>query len=175
MSNSATKVETTIAELVVAFPAAFTLDPTLVRPVKLGIKDDIYTQSAISRRRITAALRSYCNSVDYLRVSTEGAVRIDLTGEPAGTVTTTEARHATERLASLVKVAAKRASKVASASSGVQTPKDAGTESPRAATAAPKTPDITNCTLAAEPTTPGPKRLSLGDLKRAAAARKAMR
>jgi sRNA-binding protein len=66
MSNIATKVETTIAELVVAFPAAFTLDPTLVRPVKLGIKDEIYTQSAISRRRITAALRSYCNSVHYL-------------------------------------------------------------------------------------------------------------
>jgi ProQ/FINO family len=36
-------------------------------------------KSAVSRRRITAALRSYCNSVHYLRVSTEGAVRIDLT------------------------------------------------------------------------------------------------
>ena len=55
--------------------------------VKLGIKDDIYAQSAVSRRRITAALRSYCNSVHYLRASTEGAVRIGLTGEPAGTVT----------------------------------------------------------------------------------------
>jgi sRNA-binding protein len=99
-------------------------------------------------------------------------VRIDLTGEPAGTVTTTEARHATERLALLVKVAAKRASKVAGASSGAQTPKGAGTESPRAATAAPK---ARIRALAAEPTTPGPKRLSLGDLKRAAAARKAIR
>jgi ProP effector len=175
MSKSATKLETTIAELVVAFPAAFTLDPTLVRPFKLGIKDDICTQSAISRRRITAALRSYCNSMHYLRVSTEGAVRIDLTGEPAGTVTTTEARHATERQASLVKVAATRASKAASASRGAQTPKGSGTESLRPATAAPKAPDISNRTLATEPTTPGPKRLSLGDLKRAAVARKAMR
>ena len=175
MSNSATKPETVIAELVVAFPAAFTLDPTLVRPVKLGIKDDIYAQSAISRRRITAALRSYCNSVHYLRASTEGAVRIDLTGEPAGTVTATEARHATERLSSLAKVAAKRASKVASASSGAQTPRGTGTESPRAATAAPKATDIRKGTLATEPTTLGQKRLSLGDLKRAAAARKARR
>jgi sRNA-binding protein len=66
MSNSATKAETAIAELVVAFPAAFTLDPTLVRPLKLGIKDDIYAQSAISRRHIKAALRCYCNSVHYL-------------------------------------------------------------------------------------------------------------
>jgi sRNA-binding protein len=69
---------------VAAFPAAFTLDRTLVRPVKLGIKDDLYGQCAISHRRITAALRSYCNSVHYLRASTEGAVRIDLAGDPAG-------------------------------------------------------------------------------------------
>ena len=175
MSNSATKAETAIAELVVAFPAAFTLDPTLVRPLKLGIKDDIYAQSAISRRHIKAALRSYCNSVHYLGASTEGAMRIDLTGEPAGTVTATEARHATERLAALAKVAAKRASKVASTSRGGQTPKGAGTESPRAATATPKVGNINNRTLAIEPITPGPKRLSLADLKRAAAARKAMR
>jgi ProP effector len=169
MSNNAT-METAIAELAVAFPAAFTLDPTLVRPFKLGIKDDIYAQSAISRRRITAALRSYCNSVHYLRASTEGAVRIDLTGEPAGTVTATEARHATERVSSLVKEAAKRASKAASASRGAQTPKGTGS-----ATAAPKASDIRKRTLATEPTTPRQKRLSLGDLKRAAAARKAMR
>ena len=113
MNKSVGKVEITIAELVAAFPAAFTLDRTLVRPVKLGIKDDLYGQSAISHRRITAALRSYCNSVHYLRASTEGTVRIDLAGEPAGTVTATQARHATERLAALAKIAAKRASKVA--------------------------------------------------------------
>jgi ProP effector len=177
MSNSATKAETAIAELVVAFPAAFTLDPTLVRQLKLGIKDDIYAQSAISRRHIKAALRSYCNSVHYLGASTEGAMRIDLTGEPAGTVTATEARHATERLAVLAKVAAKRGGKVASASKGAKTPRGAGTgkPSPRAATAAPKASDISNRRLPAEPATPGQKRLSLGDLKRAAAARKAMR
>jgi ProP effector len=175
MSNSAAKVETAIAELAAAFPAAFTLDPTLVRPVKLGIKDGLYAQSAISHRRITATLRSYCNGVHYLRASTEGAVRIDLTGEPAGTVTATEARHATERVSSLAKVAAKRASKVAGALRGAQTPKGTATESPRAATAAPKASDIRKGTLATEPTTPGQKRLSLGDLKRAAAARKARR
>jgi ProP effector len=175
MSKSVGKVEITIAELVAAFPAAFTLDRTLVRPVKLGIKDDLYGQCAISHRRITAALRSYCNSVHYLRASTEGAVRIDLAGEPAGAVTATQARHATEGLAA--KIGAKRASKVASATMSTQTPKGTGTGklSPRAATAAPKGSDISKRTLAAEPDTSGQKRLSLGDLKRAAAARKAMR
>jgi sRNA-binding protein len=60
MSNRATKVETAIAELVVAFPAAFTLDPTLVRPVKLGIRNDIYAQSAISRRHGRLTSRTCC-------------------------------------------------------------------------------------------------------------------
>ena len=77
MTKSVTKVETAIAELVAAFPAAFTLDPTLVRPLKLGIKDDIYAQTTISRRRIKSALRSYCNSVHYLTTSMEGAMRIN--------------------------------------------------------------------------------------------------
>jgi hypothetical protein len=53
--------------------------------------------------------------------------------------TATEARHATERLAVLSKVAAKRAGKVASASRRAQMSRGAGTgkSSPRAATAAP--------------------------------------
>jgi sRNA-binding protein len=113
--------------------------------------------------------------VDYLRASMEGAERLDLTGKPAGTVTATEARHATERLAALAKVAAKRASKVASTSTGAQRSKRAGTESPPAASATPKASNISNRRVATEPTTPGQKRLSLGDLKRAAAARKAKR
>jgi ProP effector len=172
MSNSATKVETAIAELVAAFPAAFTLDPTLVRPVKLGIKDDLYAQCAISRRRITAALRSYCNSEHYLRASAEGAPRIDLAGERAGTVTATEARHATEGLA---KVAAKQAGKVASSPREPKTPKGARTGNP--SRPPPTVARIGNdtCRSTTEPATSGPKRLSLSDLKRAAAARKATR
>jgi hypothetical protein len=98
VSDSVTKVEAAISELVAAFPATFTLDPKLVRPVKLGIKNDLYGQSAFSRRRITAALRAYCNSAPYLTASIEGTVRIDLAGEPAGAVTATEARHAREAL-----------------------------------------------------------------------------
>jgi hypothetical protein len=39
----------------------------------------------------------------------------------------------------------------------------------------PKAHNTSKRTIAAEPTTPGRKRLSLGDLKRAAVARKAMR
>jgi ProP effector len=128
MSDSAAKVEAAISELVAAFPAAFTLDPMLVRPVKLGIKDDLCPQSTISRGRISAALRSYCHSVPYLTASTEGAIRIDLAGGPAGAVTATEAQHAMEELAALSKVVTKRARKVAGAPGNVQTPNRAAME-----------------------------------------------
>lgn len=72
----------TVSELVMAFPAAFTLDPTMLRPLKLGIKDALYAGSDISHRRITATLRSYCNSANYLTVSKHGAARVDLSGQP---------------------------------------------------------------------------------------------
>jgi RNA chaperone ProQ/FINO-like protein len=41
MSDGVTRVKAAISELVAAFPAVFTLDPMLVRPLKLGIKDDL--------------------------------------------------------------------------------------------------------------------------------------
>jgi sRNA-binding protein len=174
MSYRAIKVENTIAELAVAFSAAFTLDPTLVRPLKLCIKDDLHARSAISRRRITAALRSYCTSVHYLKASTEGALRIGLAGEPVGAVTAAEAQYATDRLLALTKVAA-AATKVASESRGGQAREGTDTEKPRVAAAVPKGGEISKRPVATEPATPGRKRLSLSDLKRAAAARKAIR
>jgi sRNA-binding protein len=69
------------------------------------------------------ALRSYCNGVNYLTASREGAVRVDLAGEPAGTVTGAEAEHAMEAIAVLAKVAAKRASEAARTPRGAQTAK----------------------------------------------------
>src|ERR1700730_1563731 len=91
----------TIAELVQQFPGAFSTEPAKVRPLKLGIRDDLYPQSVISHRRITAALRSYCNRVHYLKATMKGAVRIDIAGKPAGTVTADEAEHAKQKLAAL--------------------------------------------------------------------------
>jgi ProP effector len=69
-----------------------------VAEAKRGIRDDLYRQSVISHRRITAPLRSYCNRVQYLKATMEGAVRIDLAGKPAGTVTAVEAEHAKQKL-----------------------------------------------------------------------------
>jgi ProP effector len=169
MSDNVTKVGAAISELVAAFPATFTLDPKRVRPVKLGIKDDLYGQSAMSHRRITAALRTYCNSRQYLKASFEGAVRIDLAGVPSGAVTATEAQHAREALA---KSSTKGASKIAG-SRDTKTPKGIGMG--RAMPGAPNGTETSNHTPIAGAATPGQKRLSLSDLKRAAAARKANR
>jgi ProP effector len=142
MAGDGKNAEATIGEIVAAFPAAFTLDPALIRPLKLGIRDDLYATSDISHRRISAALARYCRSPSYLKVLAEGAVRVDLAGKPAGMVTAAEATAAR-------KPRVKR---------GAQAPKEDGPGEP--ATGA---------------VTPGQGRLSLGDLRRAAAARKSAR
>jgi ProQ/FINO family len=102
-----------------------------------------------------------------LTASAEGAARIDLTGQPAGTVSGTEAQHATEKLAALSKVATKRAREVAVAC-----------ERPNAQPGLPlrnrcygplrrrRMSDTSKHTPTAEPATMGQKHLSLSDLKR---------
>jgi sRNA-binding protein len=140
-------------------PSRFYASAGLVRPIKLGIRNDLYAQSAISRRRITAAL-----------ASTEGAVRIDLAGEPAGKVTATEARHARDGLAAHDE-AAVNDTKVANLPRGSQAPQGAGTGRSSPPEAASKGSSTGKRTPATD--NPGQKRLSLADLKRAAAARKA--
>jgi sRNA-binding protein len=167
-------IKATIIELAAAFPSAFNLDPTLVRPMKLGIKDDLFERSAISHRRIAAALRSYCNSLHYLRASTEGAVRIDLAGSPSGTVTATEARHAMEALATICKSTAKHESNIVSATSALPNRSRATKQSSPPAGMR-KGKDTGSRMPASIPTAPGQKRLSLSDLRLAAAARKAKR
>jgi ProP effector len=94
LSNRNAAIEATIAELVRQFPAAFAGEPSQVRPLKLGVLRDIFARSVISHRRITAALRSYCNSAHYLGASTVGAIQVDLAGAPAGNVTAKEAEYA---------------------------------------------------------------------------------
>lgn len=138
--------DATIAELVAAFQATFTLDTDQVRPLKNGVREELYDAAAqISHRRISAALARYCRSPSYLKAVKEGVARIGLDGEPAGQVTATEAEAARKQLAALGKrnKAAKEKEKAAA--------------KPAAAAAS------------------GPKRLSLSDLKKAAAARKQSR
>ena len=148
----------------------------LVRPVKLGIRNDLYAQSAISHRRIAAALRTYCNSVGYLKASVEGAVRVDLAGEPAGAVTATEALHARKALAAITEATAKDSGKIASSQSAPRPPEGDRIGHPSRVQAAQiKGSETSKRPPIAEAATPSRKRSSLSDLKLAAAARKAKR
>jgi sRNA-binding protein len=176
MANRTSKAEATISELAAAFPLAFALDPARARPLKLGVREDLRAQSAISHARIRSALGHYCNSEGYLRSSIEGAVRIDLAGTAAGEVTAKEAASALRRLAKIAK-------KAAAQNNDKETTKNM-TETTIQPTrpAARQTParDLANVTsvggakpaVAAAPKS-GPRRLGLDDLRRAAQARKA--
>ena len=67
MANRTSKAEATISELAAAFPQAFALDPAHARPLKLGVREDLRAQSAISHAQIRTALGHYCNSEGYSR------------------------------------------------------------------------------------------------------------
>lgn len=74
-----------------------------VQPLKIGIKQDLVkhlgTREDIvvgDKACMVTSLAYYVNSVFYQRNMIEGAIRIDLEGKPAGTVTAEEAKHSAE-------------------------------------------------------------------------------
>lgn len=79
-----------------AYPQTFSRDA--VKPLKIGIQEDLIADDRISRNKIKRALASYVRAPQYLRCLVEDAPRIGLDGQPAGTVSAEEAEHARERL-----------------------------------------------------------------------------
>ncbi|MCW8884804.1 MAG: ProQ/FinO family protein [Motiliproteus sp.] len=69
-----------------------------VRPLKIGIQEDLVADEKLSRGKIKRALASYVRSPHYYKSLQAGAERIDLNGEAAGTVTEQEAEHAKSML-----------------------------------------------------------------------------
>jgi ProP effector len=77
------------------YPAAFSQP----RPLKVGVAQDIRGEIlSMSRRAIRGFFRKYCKDAAYLRLLVEGVPRVDLRGQPCGTVTAAEAEFAAERL-----------------------------------------------------------------------------
>ena len=74
-----------------------------LHPLKIGIDRDIRERCPdVSLRTRNEFLRRYVRQARYLRLLTKpGAVRVDLDGNPAGTITEDQAQNATERLAQL--------------------------------------------------------------------------
>ncbi len=123
------------------FPNAFArLNDYRRRPLKIGVHLDIRAAIPdLDPIEISRALRYYVADVRYHRAVVEGAERIDLDGNPAGTVTAAEAENSKRSVAGMEAKLAQRRSRADS------------------------TPPATAL---------APKRLSLSDLKTAAASRK---
>lgn len=71
------------------FPNAFFSDPEKMRPLKIGIRYDLYAIFAqeYPKKAINRVLRLYTKGDDYFKVLTLGSQRVDLDGNPCGEVT----------------------------------------------------------------------------------------
>jgi len=151
-ANRKAKIERNIAELVRAFPLAFSADPERTKPLEIGIKQRIYARCTLSHREVGDALRRYTSRVAYLLTIIEGAVRVDLDGKANGQVTAQEAAYAAEQTKKTFAIAAREPMEKI-------TPKLPAAENDQP----PPTPGASK---------PGPQRLGLPGLQRAAAAQR---
>ena len=92
--------------LIETFPSAFFKKAREVKPLKIGILDDIldhYHRLEIppfSKRLLREGLHYYTGSTVYLRQQKANSPRIDLFGNEVDLVSDEQARYATETLAS---------------------------------------------------------------------------
>lgn len=82
--------------LLEAYPKTF--DRNNVRPLKIGIQEDLIADDKVSKNKIKRALASYVRSLNYYRSLREGVDRVDINGEPAGQVTKDESDYAKQKL-----------------------------------------------------------------------------
>lgn len=87
------------------YPSVFFSDPKKIKPLKIGIAQDIFAEldqfeePPISRKQCRLALRFYANQVDYIKtILVPGNYRIDLEGNKAGMVSEREAGSLKEKL-----------------------------------------------------------------------------
>lgn len=99
-----------LAYLATQFPACFGVTGA-AKPLKIGIFDDLVARLAddpkVSKTRLRSAVRHYTNSWRYLRCLKAGSQRLDLDGQPAGTVEPGHAEHAQQQLAEAKALVAK--------------------------------------------------------------------
>jgi sRNA-binding protein len=148
------KIERVMHDLLAAFPLAFSTEPRHIKPLAIGIRQQIFARCAFSHRVVGEALWRYTKCAAYLRTIVEGAVRVDLDGAASGNVTAQEAAYAAERIMTCLPVAAGK-------------PKDAiKSDTPAKA-------DMPQSLPVRDASKPGPRRFGLADLRQAAAARRA--
>jgi ProP effector len=148
-----TKALAAIVMFEAQWPKAFAVREVKRRPLQIGIDQAILAQlnGTLQPHEVTNALRVYVSSASYLKRMYVGAVRIDLNGGAAGTVTIEAAQKAAEELANrLLKADARRKARKAEERPTCSGGSAGGTVSVK------------------------PKRLGLADLRQLALARKAV-
>jgi len=101
---AATKKDEAVDPVVVAisrlqrlYPKAFPKRPDPKVPLKLGIHKDLHERIEtikLSKEEITEAVKTWCQGSRYWSCLVEETARLDLDGNPSGTVTVAEARFA---------------------------------------------------------------------------------
>ena len=97
---AAEKIRQLLAVLQARFPAAFPADTCAIRPLKIGIYEDLRAEFAgeYEPKLIGRVLAHHTRCFRYLRALSAGGLRVDLEGRPAGEVSLDQASHAAERL-----------------------------------------------------------------------------
>ncbi|WP_421863905.1 ProQ/FINO family protein [Motiliproteus sp.] len=85
-----------VAQISELYPETFNREA--VKPLKIGIQEDLLADAKLSKGKIKRALASYVRSPLYYKSLVAGADRVDLAGEAAGKVTEQEAEHAKSML-----------------------------------------------------------------------------
>ena len=85
-----------LALLIELYPQAFSR--TNIRPLKIGIQDDLIADEKVAKNKIKRALASYVRAPNYFRGMKLDVDRIDLAGQSAGKVTESEAEYAKTQL-----------------------------------------------------------------------------
>jgi ProP effector len=89
-----------IDKLAELFPHCFFGQTHLRRPLKIGIRDDIFARHPeLQTGRIRSALRTYAQNVSYWVLLTAGTPRVDLDGNVAGEVTIEDEQDAQRKIA----------------------------------------------------------------------------
>jgi ProP effector len=103
-----TIVTETFAILTGRFSRCF--NPRKRRPLKVKIHADILARCPdLDPCYLRVTLAAYTNNLGYLRAMQVGATRVDLDGNPAGEVTSTDSEHAKAKLAAKEKVKQRKA------------------------------------------------------------------
>ncbi|BBB26435.1 ProQ/FINO family protein [Amphritea japonica] len=85
-----------------AYPDVFNREN--MRPLKIGIQEDLIADEKLAKNKIKRALASYVRSPYYFRSLKEGADRIGLDALASGAVTESEAEHAKQQLKEINKL-----------------------------------------------------------------------